>query len=65
MHWGSSHADNMFYPEPHIPSAVSRRSSNWSYKGPLVNVPVAAAVKKVVNLPIMTVGGLAARTRVR
>jgi 2,4-dienoyl-CoA reductase (NADPH2) len=62
MHWGSSHADNMFYPEPHIPIEQFPKELEWSYKGPLVNVPVAAAVKKVVNIPIMTVGGLAADT---
>jgi 2,4-dienoyl-CoA reductase (NADPH2) len=62
MHWGSSHADNMFYPEPHIPIEQFPKELEWSYKGPLVNVPVAAAVKKVVKIPVMTVGGLAADT---
>jgi len=62
MHWGSSHADNMFYPEPHIPLEEFPEELEWRYKGPLVAVPVAAAVKKVVNIPVMTVGGLAADT---
>jgi 2,4-dienoyl-CoA reductase (NADPH2) len=62
MHWGSSHADNMFYPEPHIPIEQFPKELEWSHKGPLVAVPVAAAVKKVVNIPVMTVGGLAADT---
>ncbi|MBP1608190.1 MAG: NADH:flavin oxidoreductase / oxidase family [Acidobacteria bacterium] len=62
MHWGSSHADNMFYPEPHIPIEQFPKELEWSYKGPLVNVPVAAAVKEAVKIPIMTVGGLAADT---
>jgi 2,4-dienoyl-CoA reductase (NADPH2) len=62
MHWGSSHADNMFYPEPHIPMEEFPEELEWRYKGPMVNVPVAAAVKKAVNIPVMTVGGLAADT---
>jgi 2,4-dienoyl-CoA reductase (NADPH2) len=62
QHWGSSHADNMFYPEPFIPIDQFPKELEWRYKGPLVNVPVAAAVKKAVNIPIMTVGGLAADT---
>jgi len=62
MHWGSSHADNLFYPEPHIPVVEFPKELDWSHKGPLVNVPVAAIIKKTVSLPIMTVGGLAADT---
>jgi 2,4-dienoyl-CoA reductase (NADPH2) len=62
MHWGSSHADNMFYPEPHIPVEQFPKELEWGYKGLLVNVPVAAAVKKTVSIPVMTVGGLAADT---
>ena len=62
QHWGSSHADNMFYPEPFIPIEEFPKELEWRYKGPLVAVPVAAAVKKAVNIPIMTVGGLAADT---
>lgn len=62
MHWGSSHADNLFYPEPHIPIDQFPKTLEWRYKGPLVNVPVAAAVRKAVGIPVMTVGGLAADT---
>ena len=62
MHWGSSHADIMFYPEPHIPLDQFPKALEWRYKGPMVNVPVAAAVKKVVNIPVMTVNGLSAET---
>jgi 2,4-dienoyl-CoA reductase (NADPH2) len=57
MHQGSFHHEVLFYPEPHIPLKDFPKEMDWSRKGPLVNVPTAAIIKKEVTLPIMTVGG--------
>lgn len=57
MHQGSFHHEVLFYPEPHIPFKEFPKEMEWRYKGPLVNVPTAAIIKKEVSIPIMTVGG--------
>jgi 2,4-dienoyl-CoA reductase (NADPH2) len=48
-HWN----EQIFYPEPpeHLPEGL-----DWSHRGAGATVPLAAAIKKVVSIPIMTVG---------
>ncbi len=62
MHWGSSHADVLFYPEPHIPVEQFPKDMYWKMRGALVSMPVVEIMKKTVSLPIMTVGGFRAET---
>jgi 2,4-dienoyl-CoA reductase (NADPH2) len=57
MHQGSYLQDVLFYPAPHIPLSEFPPEMDWSHKGALCNVPLAAAIKETVSLPIMTVGG--------
>ena len=56
MHQGSYNQENMFYPEPHIPLKDFPKELDWSHYGALAQVPIAAEVKKVVSIPVMTVG---------
>jgi 2,4-dienoyl-CoA reductase (NADPH2) len=56
MHQGSYNQENMFYPEPHIPLSEFPKELDWTHYGALAQVPMAAAVKKVVSIPVMTVG---------
>ncbi len=57
MHQGSYLQDVLFYPEPHIPLSEFPPEMDWSHKGALCNVPLAAAIKETVSLPILTVSG--------
>ena len=57
QHIGSFHHEVLFYPEPYVPIESFPKELDWSRKGPLANVPVAAFLKKIVSVPIMTVGG--------
>ena len=57
QHQGSYHHEVLFYPEPEIPLKDFPKGLDWSRMGPLANVPVAAEVKKVVTIPVLTVGG--------
>ena len=57
MHQGSYLSDVLFYPEPHIPLSEFPKEMDWSRKGALCNVPLAAAIKEVVSIPVMTVCG--------
>jgi 2,4-dienoyl-CoA reductase (NADPH2) len=57
MHQGSYLPDNLFYPEPHIPLSEFPKEMDWSHKGALCNVPLAAGIKQVVSIPVMTVAG--------
>ncbi|OGO23490.1 MAG: hypothetical protein A2144_00245 [Chloroflexi bacterium RBG_16_50_9] len=57
MHQGSYNHEVLFYPETHIPLKDFPRELDWSRKGPLANVPLAAIIKKAVSIPVMTVGG--------
>jgi 2,4-dienoyl-CoA reductase (NADPH2) len=56
MHQGSYNQENMFYPEPHIPLKDFPKELDWSRNGALAQVPIAAEIKKVVQVPVMTVG---------
>jgi 2,4-dienoyl-CoA reductase (NADPH2) len=56
MHQGSYNQENMFYPEPHIPLKDFPKELDWTHHGALAQVPLAAEIKKVVSLPVMTVG---------
>ena len=58
MHQGSFCHDVLFYPETHIPFSEFPKQMDWSMKGPGANVPLAAMIKEVVSVPVMTVGGL-------
>jgi 2,4-dienoyl-CoA reductase (NADPH2) len=57
-HLGSYNQENLFYPEPHIPLKSFPKGLDWSRRGKEVNVPAAAVIKKVVSIPIITVGGI-------
>lgn len=61
QHQGSFHHEVLFYPEPLIPLKSFPKELDWSRKGPLANVPVAAVIKKAVSIPVMTVGGFDAQ----
>jgi len=56
MHQGSYNQENMFYPEPYIPLKDFPKELDWTHFGALAQVPLAAEIKKVVSLPVMTVG---------
>ncbi|MGD0231559.1 MAG: FAD-dependent oxidoreductase [Syntrophorhabdales bacterium] len=62
MHWGSIHPDVIYYPEPHIPVSQFPQEMYWGMRGALASVPVAAGIKKIVSIPVMTVGGFSAET---
>jgi 2,4-dienoyl-CoA reductase (NADPH2) len=62
MHQGSYLSDNLFYPEPHIPMSEFPKEMDWSHYGARCNLPLSAAIKPEVNIPIMTVGGFDAPT---
>jgi 2,4-dienoyl-CoA reductase (NADPH2) len=61
QHWGSFHHELLFYPEPQMQLGSFPKELDWSHKGPLANVPVAAVIKKAVSIPVMTVGGFDAQ----
>ena len=46
----------LLYPEPHIPLKSFPEELDWSHKGASASVPVAAAIKKAVSIPVITVG---------
>ncbi len=54
----SMHPEVFFYPEPLIPLKSFPRELDWSHKGAGASVPVAAAIKKAVSIPVMAVGRL-------
>jgi 2,4-dienoyl-CoA reductase (NADPH2) len=62
MHQGSYNQENMFYPEPHIPLEDFPKELDWTHHGALAQVPLAKEIKKVVSLPVMTVGLINADT---
>jgi 2,4-dienoyl-CoA reductase (NADPH2) len=56
-HLGSYNHENLYFPEPQIPLKDFPKGLDWSHGGSGVNVPPASAIKKVVSIPVMTVGG--------
>jgi len=52
----SMHPESFFYPEPLIPLESFPKGLDWSHKGAGASVPVAAAIKKAVSIPVITVG---------
>jgi 2,4-dienoyl-CoA reductase (NADPH2) len=54
----SMHPEVFFYPEPLIPLKSFPKELDWSHRGPGASVPVAAAIKKAVSIPVMAVGRL-------
>ncbi len=58
MHQGSYNQEVLFYPEPHIPLSEFPPELDWSGKGAGAQVPLAAGIKEVVSIPVMTVGVL-------
>ncbi len=62
MHQGSYNQENMFYPEPTFPLSEFPKELDWSHHGGLAQVPLAAEIKKVVSIPIMTVGHIDAES---
>jgi len=56
-HIGSYNHENLYYPEPQIPLKDFPRGLDWRHGGSGVNVPVASAIKRVVSIPVSTVGG--------
>jgi 2,4-dienoyl-CoA reductase (NADPH2) len=48
----------LLYPEPHIPLKDFPKELDWSLKGAGASMPVAAAIKKAVSIPVITVGRL-------
>ena len=57
-HVGAYLTDVFFYPEPPIPLKAFPSEYNRSHRGAGANVNLAAGIKKVVSIPVMTVGGL-------
>ena len=58
MHQGSYNQEVLFYPEPHVPLSEFPPELDWSGKGAGAQVPLAAAIRQVVSIPVMTVGVL-------
>jgi 2,4-dienoyl-CoA reductase (NADPH2) len=48
----------LFYPEPHIPLKDYPKGLDWSHKGAGASLPVAAAIKQAVSIPVISVGRL-------
>jgi 2,4-dienoyl-CoA reductase (NADPH2) len=56
MHQGSYNQENMFYPEPTFPLSEFPKELDWSMHGACAQLPLAAEIKKVVKIPVETVG---------
>jgi 2,4-dienoyl-CoA reductase (NADPH2) len=54
----SIHPESLFYPEPLIPLKSFPKELDWSHKGAGANIPIAAAIKKAVSIPVIAVGRL-------
>jgi len=57
-HVGSYLPDVLFYPEPPIPLKEFPPEYNWKERGKAANINFAAATRKLVSIPIITVGRL-------
>ena len=62
MHQGSYNQENMFYPEPTFPLSEFPKELDWSHFGARAQLPLAAEIKKVVKIPVETVGLFDAKT---
>jgi 2,4-dienoyl-CoA reductase (NADPH2) len=63
FHWrgldlASMHPESLFFPEPLVSMGSFPRELDWSHRGAGVNVPLAAVIKEVVSIPVITVGRL-------
>jgi 2,4-dienoyl-CoA reductase (NADPH2) len=63
FHWraldlASMHPESLFYPEPLIPLKSFPKELDWSHKGTGATLPVAAAIKRAVSIPVITAGRL-------
>ena len=58
MHQASFNQEVLFYPEPHIPLSEFPPELDWRGKGAGAQLPLAAVIKQVVSIPVMTVGVL-------
>ena len=57
-HDASFLTDHFYYPEPPVPPRLFPRWLDTTRRGAGANLPLAAAIKKVVDIPVMTVGRL-------
>jgi 2,4-dienoyl-CoA reductase (NADPH2) len=62
-HWMGYHVggylpDTLFFPAPPIPLESFPKEYNWKQRGVGANIPFAAGMKKVVSIPVITVGRL-------
>jgi 2,4-dienoyl-CoA reductase (NADPH2) len=48
----------LFYPEPHIPLKDYPKGLDWSHQGAGASLPVAAAIRQAVSIPVISVGRL-------
>ena len=60
-HWLGYHfagflINPIFYPEPPVPLKSFPKEYDWSRRGAGANVPLAAAMKKVLSIPVTVVG---------
>jgi 2,4-dienoyl-CoA reductase (NADPH2) len=57
-HDASFLTNHFCYPEPPIPIRSFPKEFDWSRKGAGANMRLAASMKKVINIPVLTVGWL-------
>lgn len=55
-HIGSFNPDLLFFPEPYIPLKSFPKEFDWSDHGKGANIPLAAAIKQVVSVPVVAIG---------
>jgi 2,4-dienoyl-CoA reductase (NADPH2) len=55
-HIGSFNPDILFFPEPYVPLDSFPKEFDWSHHGKGANIPLATAIKRAVNIPVIVVG---------